>query len=188
MEKNQKFTIIDLINLKEEIKHRNIPQGLITKDGKMYCIEDGNHFKLYKKMKDCGVDVEGLVRYGYFFDEDIKYRKQHFSNLKEYEELGLPKLIKLTNEQALAIDNLRVCFNPDLSLQDFLVCRTADMGFSHKDYETKEGQPMDEKSLSKVRSAFTWNFLTFEEVLYKHPSRNSDLDIGDMYLQKSFIR
>ena len=186
MKKKEKFTVIDLINLKEEIKHHKIPQGLITKDGKMYCVEDGNHLKLYTLMLENNIDVEGVVRYGFFFDEKLRYRKQYLANLKEYEELGLPKMIKLTNKQAQAIDNLRVCFNYDLSLQNFLIYRTADFGFSQKDYVCKEEN--SEAYLMDVRSVFKWNFLTFEEVISKHPSRDSHLDLSEMYKEKMFIR
>lgn len=126
----------DKINFVKNISKlkMNIPEGLITEDGKLYGIGKDGHIWLFNFLKIKGVNMKNAVRYGNFTDRQeicgnvVEQRFQFFSRMKEFTFADTGHLY-ITEKQARAINNLRVAYNPTISLQNFLMKNTANLGF-----------------------------------------------------------
>ena len=105
----------------------NVPEGLITSDGKLYGIGKDGHIWLFNFLNLCGVDTQDAIRYSSHQSKGDERRKQYFSKLKEFESDEAP--IYLSVEQAKAIDNLRRIYDPRKSLEELLLNETASLGF-----------------------------------------------------------
>lgn len=115
-------------------KKIDVPEGLITEDGKLYGIGKDGHIWLFDFLKIKGVNMKHAVRYGNFTDKQeiygnvVEQRKQYFSRMKEFTSEDTGHLY-ISEKQAHAINNLRVAYNPTIRLQDFLMKYTANLGF-----------------------------------------------------------
>ncbi len=133
------FDIIDKDFLSR--KRLNVPEGIITENGKLYGIGKDGHIWLYYFLNLSGIDTTDCVRYGKFEQtisskNNSKFTKtertQYFSKLKELSSQN-ENFLYLSDEQAIAIDNLRRYYNPETPLQTFLLSQTADLGFRADD-------------------------------------------------------
>lgn len=133
--------VFDLTDNKTFLKRGlNVPEGIITQDGKLYGIGKDGHIWLFNFLNLSGVDTTDIVRYSAFNQSSEEAesthqkteRKQHFSRLKEFESQKQETLY-ISDEQAVAIDNLRVCYDMETPLKDFLLKNTADLGFKPGD-------------------------------------------------------
>ena len=127
--------LFDLTDKKTLSKRNlNIPEGIITQDGILYGIGKDGHIWLFNFLNLSGIDTTDNVRYSAFSQSSGEggrsqktERKQHFSKLKEFESTD--SLLYISDKQAVAIDNLRICYDVDTPLQEFLLKNTADLGF-----------------------------------------------------------
>lgn len=133
--------VFDLTS-KEIIRGRNVnvPEGIITQDGKLYGIGKDGHIWLFNFLNLSGIDTSDNVRYSAFcqssnnienFTTQQTERKQFFSRLKEIEPDASP--LYISDNQAVAINHLRLCYNMATPLQTFLMNNTADLGFAGSD-------------------------------------------------------
>jgi len=162
---NDKTRVIDTKN-KDVLKAmKEVPEALITQDGMLYGVGKDGHEWLYIFLKMSGIDIDGCLRYGSFTHGGVT--QQFFSLPKELE--NRKKGLYLSKEQALAINNLRLKYNPDIKLQEFLMQFSANLGFVVGDTGT----------------ALDINFETFTEVL---PNEFLDKEtIKDRKFQDKFL-
>ncbi len=126
---NDTTRVVDTTKKKDLDDMKNVPEALITKDGMLYGVGKDGHEWLYIFLKMSGIDVEDCLRYGNFEHGGSIY--QFFSLPKELE--NRKKGLYLSNEQALAINSLRLKYNPGIPLQEFLVNYSANLGFIVRD-------------------------------------------------------
>jgi len=125
---HNKSKVIDILGAKALIDLPNdIPEGIITEDGKFYGVGRDGHIWLYNFLNLSGIKTSDCLRYSNFVDPDTKYRNQYFSCLKEFHGVG--KALYLTEQQAIVLNNLRKKYDYKTPLQSFLLNHTADLGF-----------------------------------------------------------
>lgn len=125
---HNKSRVVDILGAKALIDlPNNIPEGIITEDGKFYGVGRDGHIWLYNFLNLSGVRTNDCLRYSNFVDPETKYRNQFFSCLKEFHGVG--KSLYVTEQQAIVMNNLRKKYDYKTSLQDFLLTHTADLGF-----------------------------------------------------------
>ena len=127
-----KSKVFDLVNVDVLSTRRiDLPEGVITEDGRLYGIGKDGHIFLYEYLNLLGVNTNTLVRYSNFRDVETNQKHQYISKLKEFDSSSMK--LYLTDEQAIAINNLRRIYEPENSLKKFLLKSTANLGFREGD-------------------------------------------------------